>query len=258
MKAVILAGGKGSRLAEETGARPKPMIEIGGRPMLWHIMSIYAHHGITDFVVCAGYRGYQIKEYFANLMLHHADVTIDLGARRIEYHDGGQALTWRVTVVDTGEDTMTGGRLRRVAPYLGTDEPFCLTYGDGVGDVDIAASIAFHRAHGRKATMTVVRPPARFGAIELQGDRIAEFREKHASDGAFINGGFFVLQPSVLPLIAGDETVWEQAPLERLAAEGELMAWRHPGFWQPMDTLREKRLLEELWATPRPPWKVWS
>lgn len=253
MKAVILAGGKGARISEESALRPKPLIEIGGRPILWHILRSYSSHGINDFIICAGYRGYMIKEYFVNLHLHHADVTVDLATGRLTHH-GSDAPPWTVTVVDTGLETMTGGRLRRIRPFLNAGEPFCMTYGDGVSDVDIAASIAFHKARGRKATVTIVRPPARFGAIDLDGDRVAAFREKIDADGGFINGGFFVLEPSALDLIAGDDTVWEREPLERLAAEGELSAFRHDGFWQPMDTLREKTILESLWDGGAAPW----
>lgn len=256
MKAVILAGGRGTRISEESNIRPKPMIEIGGKPILWHIMSLYAHHGVKDFIVCAGYRGYMIKEYFVNLVLHHSDVTVDMATNSVTYLNG-RALDWKVTVVDTGMETMTGGRLKRIRPYL-DDEPFCMTYGDGVGDVDIAESIRFHKSHGLKATMTTVRPPARFGAVQVEGERITSFLEKHPSEGGFINGGFFVLHPSALDLVAGDQTVWESGPLQRLAEAGQLAAFRHTGFWQPMDTLREKTQLEELWATGRAPWKVWA
>jgi glucose-1-phosphate cytidylyltransferase len=258
MKAVILAGGRGSRLLEETAVRPKPMVEIGGRPILWHIMRIYAHHGIEDFIVCAGYKGYLIKEYFANLALHRSDVRFDLGQNRIEYLGQNEPLNWRVTVVDTGENTMTGGRLRRVAPYLEASEPFCMTYGDGLSNVDIAAAVAFHQRQGSLATMTIVRPPARFGSVQLNADRITAFREKLPASEGFINGGFFVLSKQVIDLIAGDDTVWEQEPLERLAAGGQLAAYRHDGFWQPMDTMRDRLLLEELWAGAAPPWKVWA
>jgi glucose-1-phosphate cytidylyltransferase len=256
MKAVILAGGRGSRIAEESHLRPKPMIEIGGRPILWHIMKIYAHHGVSDFVICLGYRGYQIKEYFANYVLHAADVTIDLAANRIDYHTT-TAEPWRVTLVETGEATQTGGRLKRVAPWLVGEDAFCMTYGDGVADLDIAAAIKFHRAHGKLATMTAVRPPGRFGAATLDGERVSGFTEKPRGDGGFINGGFFVLSPKVLERVAGDETVWEREPLESLAADGELQAYRHDGFWQPMDTLREKEHLDELWASGHAPWRLW-
>jgi glucose-1-phosphate cytidylyltransferase len=256
VKAVILAGGKGSRLAEETVLRPKPMVEIGGRPILWHIMKIYAAHGINDFVICLGYRGYMIKEYFANYVLHNADLTVDIAANAIEYH-GNAAENWRVTLVDTGEDTQTGGRIRRVAHHLDPNEAFCLTYGDGVADIDVTALLAFHRAQGRMTTMTAVRPPGRFGAATLDGARVSSFTEKPAGDGSYINGGFFVCEPGAIDSIAGDETVWEQAPLQGMAERGELAAFRHDGFWQPMDTLRERNLLDGLWARGQAPWKVW-
>jgi glucose-1-phosphate cytidylyltransferase len=258
MKAVILAGGRGSRLLEETAVRPKPMVEIGGRPILWHIMRLYAHHGIEDFIVCAGYKGYVIKEYFANLALHRSDVRFDLGKNRIDYLGRSEPLNWRVTVIDTGDNTMTGGRLRRAAAHLDDGEPFCLTYGDGLSNQDLTASIAFHRAQGCLATMTTVRPPARFGSVQVTGDRVSAFREKAPASEGFINGGFFVLSKKVVDYIAGDDTVWEQEPLERLAAGGQLAAFRHDGFWQPMDTMRDRLLLEELWASPAPPWKVWA
>jgi glucose-1-phosphate cytidylyltransferase len=256
MKAVILAGGRGSRIAEESHLRPKPMIEIGGRPILWHIMKIYAHHGVTDFVICLGYRGYQIKEYFANYVLHAADVTVDLAANRIDYHSTA-AEPWRVTLVETGEATQTGGRLKRIARWVADEPAFCMTYGDGVADIDIRAAIAFHRAQGKRATMTAVRPPGRFGAATVENTRVTGFTEKPRGDGGFINGGFFVLSPGALDLVQGDQTVWEREPLESLAAAGELAAFRHDGFWQPMDTLREKEHLEELWAGGKAPWKVW-
>jgi glucose-1-phosphate cytidylyltransferase len=258
MKAVILAGGRGTRLAEETQVRPKPMVEIGGRPILWHIMQVYAHHGIHDFVVCAGYKGYVIKEYFANLMLHHNDVTFDFRNKRIDYLTTHPSEAWSITVIDTGETTQTGGRLKRIAGQLPPDEPFCLTYGDGLSDVDIAATVAFHRAHGRLATMTVVRPPARFGTVDMEGDKVVAFREKHQASEGYVNGGFFVLMPAALDTIDGDETPWEGAPLERLAAVGQLMCFRHDGFWQAMDTLRDRLLLEDLWQSGRAPWKSWS
>ena len=257
MKAVILAGGRGSRISEESHLRPKPMIEIGGRPILWHIMKIYAHHGVTEFIVCLGYRGYMIKEFFANYVMHAADVTIDLAANRIDYHTT-KAEPWSVTLVETGEDSETGGRIKRIGPHLDADEPFCLTYGDGVADIDIAAAIAHHESHGLRATMTAVRPPGRFGAATLDGDRVTSFVEKPGGDGGYINGGFFVCAPDVLDLIEGDHTKWEDAPLQRLAAEGQLGAYRHDGFWQPMDTLREKNQLEALWASGEAPWKVWD
>lgn len=257
MKVVILAGGLGSRLSEETVLRPKPMVEIGGRPILWHIMKLYSHHGLSDFVICLGYKGHMIKEFFANYVLHSADVTIDLGANSIAYHNAPHE-PWRVTLVDTGETTMTGGRIRRVAPYLRGQGSFCLTYGDGLADIDISALLAFHKAEGREATLTAVRPPGRFGATLLAGTRVEKFVEKPQGDGGLINGGFFVCEEAVLARIADDTTVWEQAPLSGLAAEGELSAYRHEGFWQPMDTLREKQLLEGLWATGKAPWKMWA
>ncbi|MGB0625552.1 MAG: glucose-1-phosphate cytidylyltransferase [Alphaproteobacteria bacterium] len=256
MKAVILAGGRGTRLAEETELRPKPMIEIGGRPILWHIMKIYGQHGITDFVICLGYKGYLIKEYFANYVLHSSDVTVDLASNEIRYHNMA-AEPWTVTLVDTGEDTQTGGRIARVAEHL-DGETFCLTYGDGVADVDVTASVKFHAAQGARCTMTAVRPPGRFGAAEIEGDRVTRFAEKPRGDGGTINGGFFVCEPSVLDLIDGDDTVWEQAPLNAMAEGGELAAWRHDGFWQPMDTLREKNQLEALWDAGGAPWKTWD
>ncbi|MGO9772205.1 MAG: glucose-1-phosphate cytidylyltransferase [Roseiarcus sp.] len=256
MKAVILAGGLGTRISEESHLRPKPMVEIGGKPILWHVMKIYAHHGICDFVVCLGYKGYVIKEYFSNYFLHSSDVTIDVGANRTTFH-ATTAEPWRVTLVDTGEKTQTGGRLKRVARYLDADEPFCFTYGDGVADIDVGASIAFHRRHARKATLTAVVPPGRYGAVSLIGDRVERFVEKPPGDQGFVNGGFFVLDPSVVDVIADDETPWEGAPLETLAARGELMAYRHNGFWHPMDTLRDKNQLEEQWASGRAPWKMW-
>lgn len=256
MKAVILAGGMGTRISEESHLRPKPMIEIGGAPILWHIMKTYAHYGIADFVICVGYKGYVIKEYFSNYFLHSSDVTIDARENKTTYHNT-KAEPWRVTVVDTGEATMTGGRLKRVARYLGA-EPFCFTYGDGVADIDIGRLIAFHHGHGRKATLTAVVPPGRYGALALDGDRVAKFVEKPPGDQALINGGFFVLEPSVIDLIEGDATIWENAPLETLAATGELMAYRHHGYWHPMDTLRDKIQLEAQWASGRAAWKVWS
>jgi glucose-1-phosphate cytidylyltransferase len=256
MKVVILAGGMGTRISEESHLRPKPMIEIGGRPILWHIMKIYAHHGITEFIVCLGYRGYMIKEYFANYFLHNSDVTIDARENRIHYHET-TAEPWRITLVDTGEQTLTGGRLKRVARYLDSGEPFCFTYGDGVSNVDISQLVAFHRGHGRHATLTAVIPPGRYGALSLDGDCVAEFVEKPPGDNSFINGGFFVLDPAVLSLVPDDLTGWEHEPLETLARDGQLMAWRHTGFWQPMDTLRDKNHLEALWQAGEAPWKVW-
>lgn len=254
-KAVILAGGLGTRLGEETALRPKPMVDIGGMPILWHIMKIYAAHGVNDFVVCLGYKGYVIKEFFANYFLHSADVTIDLADNRLDIHEA-KSEPWRVTLVDTGADAMTGGRLKAVRRYIDNNEPFCFTYGDGVADIDISAQIAFHKAHGRQATITAVSPPGRFGALEFEGELVRRFIEKPAGDGGLINGGFFVLEPSVIDLIDGPGTVWEQGPLERLAADGELQAWRHTGFWQPMDTLRDRLHLEKLWSEGAP-WKVW-
>ena len=257
MKAVLLAGGLGTRLSEETVVRPKPMVEIGGRPILWHIMKLYSHHGINDFVVCCGYKGYVIKEYFANYFLHMSDVTFDMSANKMEVHQR-YAEPWRVTLVDTGNDTATGGRLKRVGDYVRDDDAFCFTYGDGLSNVDIGASIEFHRAHGRHATVTAVAPPGRYGAMECDGDRVTRFTEKPPGDGGLINGGFFVLSPTVLDYIGGDRTAWEEEPLRRLANEGQMMAFEHAGFWQPMDTLREKVLLEELWNSGAAPWKVWK
>jgi glucose-1-phosphate cytidylyltransferase len=256
MKAVILAGGVGTRIAEETASRPKPMVEIGGKPVLWHIMKIYSAHGVTEFVICLGYKGYVIKEYFANYFLHTSDVTFDIAANRMEVHER-HAEPWRVTLVDTGEATMTGGRLKRVSRYLG-DEDFCFTYGDGLGDVDVRALVAFHKQEGTLATVTAVQPPGRFGSLDLDKHRITGFREKPDGDGGWINGGYFVLSPRVVDYIAGDATPWERDPLERLAAEGQLSAYRHYGFWHPMDTLRDKILLEGLWNTGAAPWRVWD
>jgi glucose-1-phosphate cytidylyltransferase len=258
MKAVILAGGLGTRLAEETTVRPKPMVEIGGKPILWHIMKLYSGHGIDEFVVCLGHKGYVIKEYFANYFLHTCDVTFDVAQGSMEVHRT-TAEPWRVTLVDTGEETMTGGRLKRVLPFIG-DETFCLTYGDGLADVDLRALVDFHRAHGRLATVTAVQPPGRFGALELaeESDAVAGFAEKPRGDHAWINGGFFVLEPGVGAYIDGDETVWEQEPLRGLAADGELRSFRHEGFWQPMDTIRERNLLEAHWRSGAAPWKSWE
>jgi glucose-1-phosphate cytidylyltransferase len=256
MKAVILAGGKGTRITEESHLRPKPMIEIGGRPMLWHIMRCYSHHGVNDFIIALGYRGEMIKQYFATYAVHASDITVDIRRGQIEYHSN-YAEPWRVTLVDTGQETMTGGRLKRLARYLDPDECFCMTYGDGVADIDIAALIAFHRHHGRLATVTAVAPPGRFGALVLEADRVASFSEKPPGDGAFVNGGFFVLHPRVLDRIAGDDTIWEREPLESLARDGELAAFRHSGFWHPMDTLRDRVHLEALWDSGRAPWRAW-
>lgn len=256
MRAVIFAGGLGTRLSEETSAKPKPMVEIGGRPILWHIMKIYAAHGVSDFIICCGYKGYLIKEYFANYFLHQSDVTIDLSKNSVEVHQK-KAEPWRVTLVDTGDNTQTGGRLKRVAEFV-EDEDFCLTYGDGVGSVNITELIAFHRANGREATMTAVQPPGRFGALELSGTQITSFLEKPQGDGGWINGGFFVLSPKVFQRIEGDDTIWEKTPLESIARDRQLCAYFHHGFWQPMDTLRDKNVLEDLWSRGEAPWKVWS
>jgi glucose-1-phosphate cytidylyltransferase len=257
MKAVILSGGLGTRISEETHLKPKPMIEIGGRPLLWHILKIYSAHGINDFVICCGYKGYVIKEYFANYFLHMSDVTFDMENNRMEVHER-KSEPWRVTLVDTGEDTLTGGRLRRVGAFLRDEDAFCFTYGDGVADVDITASVAFHRAHGKLATITAVQPPGRYGALNLAATQVTGFTEKPKGDGGRINGGFFVLSPRVLELIDGDDTPWEREPMQRLASSGQLMAFEHDGFWQPMDTLREKNQLEALWQSRQAPWKVWS
>lgn len=253
-KVVILAGGLGSRLAEETEIRPKPLVEIGGRPILWHIMKIYSKYGLNDFVICLGYKGYMIKEYFANYHLHMSDVTLDLSNNSMTVHQR-RAEPWRVTLVETGDNTMTGGRIRRAREHVG-DRDFCLTYGDGVAEIDISALLAFHEQHGLPATITAVQPPARFGTLEVLGDRALNFREKSPADGTWINGGFLVLSPQVIDYIEGDETVFEQAPLQRLSAEGRLAAYRHTGFWHPMDTLRDKRHLEQLWSSGKAPWSV--
>ncbi|WP_297298842.1 glucose-1-phosphate cytidylyltransferase [uncultured Methylovirgula sp.] len=256
MKAVILAGGKGSRLSEETVVTPKPLIEIGGRPILWHIMKIYAAHGIRRFVICLGYKGFKIKEYFLNYGLHNVDVTIETrGGLHIHQEP---AEDWEITLAETGEETMTGGRIRRIARYLQDDDLFCLTYGDGVADVDIAASLAFHRSHGKLATVTAVRPLARFGSLDIEAGAVRRFVEKPVTEGGLINGGFFVLSPKVIDYIAGDETLWEKEPLENLARDQQLMAFEHDGFWQPMDTLRDRHHLEELWAKGRAPWRIWD
>jgi glucose-1-phosphate cytidylyltransferase len=257
VKLVLLAGGRGTRISEESHLRPKPLIEIGGRPILWHIMKSYATHGITDFVVCLGYRGYMIKEYFANYVLHSSDMTVDMATNHIEFHDS-RSEPWRVTLVDTGETTLTGGRVKRVAEYLDEGDDFCLTYGDGVADIDLTAEIAFHRDHGLLATMAVVRPPARFGTSVVENDRVAAFEEKAQASSGLINGGFFVLKPEVLDLIDGDHTPFETIPLQRLVERGQLAAWSHDGFWQSMDTLREKELLEDLWDRGEAPWKTWT
>lgn len=256
MKVVLLAGGLGSRLSEETQARPKPMVEIGGQPILWHIMMLYSHYGLNDFVICLGYKGYVIKEYFANYVLHRSDVTVDLRQHRVHYDRFDSLPPWRVTLVDTGADTLTGGRLKRVGHLLG-DQPFCMTYGDGVSDVDIGALLRFHEESQLEATLTAVRPPGRYGATVLDGGRVTRFEEKPAGDGGYINGGFFVLNPSVLSRIDGDQTAWEAEPLSTLADDGQLAGFVHDGFWQPMDTLRDKNQLEALWASGSPPWKSW-
>ena len=256
MKAVILAGGLGTRISEESHLKPKPMIEIGGRPILWHIMKLYGHYGITEFVICCGYKGYVIKEYFKNYFLHMSDVTLDMRDNNMEVHQQN-AEPWRVTLVDTGELTQTGGRLKKVADHIG-DDTFCLTYGDGVSDVDIGALVAFHEASGREATVTAVQPAGRFGAIELLEDRVSHFIEKPEGDGRWISGGFFVCEPSVLERIAGDATIWEREPLESLARDGQLSAYRHAGFWTAMDTLRDRNVLEAQWAGNQAPWRVWA
>jgi len=255
MKAVILAGGFGTRISEESHLRPKPMIEVGGKPILWHIMKIYSHYGVNDFIICLGYKGYMIKEYFSNYSLHTSDVTISMERNETIVHQR-YAEPWNVTLVETGEATMTGGRLKRVAPYIG-DETFCFTYGDGVSDVDIGALIEFHRSNGRPATVTAIQPPGRYGALVVSEGGVQQFQEKPAGDGTWINGGYFVLEPSVIDLIDGDATVWEQEPLQRLANEGGLSAYKHAGFWQAMDTLREKNALEQMWGSGEAPWKIW-
>jgi glucose-1-phosphate cytidylyltransferase len=257
MKAVILAGGLGTRLSEETHLKPKPMIEIGGKPILWHIMKMYSSHGINDFIICLGYKGYIVKEYFANYFLHMSDITFDMLKNSMQVHQNN-VEPWRVTLVDTGESTMTGGRLKRVADYLENEEAFCFTYGDGVSDVDIGELVRFHREKGLIATVTATFPPGRFGALRFEGDRVVSFQEKPAGDGAMINGGFFVLSPKVIDLLGDDSTVWEYGPLEHLASTGQLAAFRHTGFWQPMDTLRDKSHLEDLWQSGKAPWKVWK
>ena len=257
MIAVILAGGVGSRIAEETATRPKPMIEIGGHPILWHIMKTYACHGITDFIVALGYKGYIIKEYFANMLLHSSDATFDLREGSVTYHSS-RLEPWRVTLIETGEATATGGRLKQLAPYLRDQEAFCFTYGDGVGNVDVTAAITFHRNHRREATITAVVPPGRYGAIDLDGIEVKRFTEKASVEGTEVNGGYFVLSPKVLDRIAGDDTPWEREPLESLARDRQLCAYRHPGFWHPMDTLRDHNYLKQLWESGQAPWKIWE
>lgn len=257
MKAVILAGGLGTRISEETHLKPKPMIEIGGKPILWHIMKHYSAHSVNDFVICCGYKGYIIKEYFANYFLHMSDVTFDMSHNKMEVHQH-KAEPWRVTLVDTGENTMTGGRLKRVADHIRHDDAFCFTYGDGLSNIDIGATIQFHQRHGKLATITAVQPPGRYGALQLAAGQVTGFMEKPRGDGGLINGGFFVLSPKVLDLIASDRTSWEGEPLTRLAVMGEMMAYEHRGFWQPMDTLRDKNQLEELWISGNAPWQVWA
>ena len=256
MKAVLLAGGLGTRISEETSLRPKPMVEIGGKPILWNIMKCYSAHGINEFIICCGYKGYVIKEYFANYFLHMSDVTLDMTTNKMEVHQRN-AEPWKVTLVDTGEDTMTGGRLKRVSRYLSDEEEFCFTYGDGLSDIDISASIAFHRKQGKLATVSSVTPPGRYGALSIKDNLVTEFTEKPLGEGGSINGGFFVLSPKVIDLIEGDETSWELSPLRDLAAMGQIVAFEHEGFWQSMDTLREKNLLEELWKNGDAPWKIW-
>ena len=256
MKAVILAGGLGTRISEETGTKPKPMVEIGGRPILWHIMKIYSHFGINEFVICLGYKGYVIKEYFANYYLHMSNVTFDMRDNSMKVHHAA-AEPWRVTLVDTGEETQIGGRIKRILPFVQDDDAFCLTYGDGVGDVDISTIISRHQKFGYLATVTAAQPPGRFGALRLEGDRVIGFQEKPDGDGGWINAGFFVLSPKVGGYIVGDKTVWEREPMERLASEGQLGVYFHKGFWQPMDTVRDRRQLEDMWAAGKAPWKVW-
>ena len=257
MKAVILAGGLGTRLSEETDLKPKPMVDIGGKPMLWHIMKTYSTHGVNNFVICCGYKGYIIKEYFANYFLHQSDVTFCMKDNSMQVHQNN-AEPWTVTLVDTGENTMTGGRLKRVKDYVKDEEAFCFTYGDGVGNVDISRLIEFHQAHGKKATVTATRPPGRYGALKFgPDDTVEDFQEKPDGDGSWINGGFFVLSPKVIERIEQDSTIWEREPLDGLAKDGELIAFKHDGFWQPMDTLREKKLLNELWDSGKAPWKIW-
>jgi glucose-1-phosphate cytidylyltransferase len=258
MKVVILAGGLGSRLSEETQVKPKPAVEVGPHPIIWHIMHLYSHHGYNDFIVCLGYKGYVLKEYFSNYILHASDVLVDLGQRNVQFLDSANLPPWRVSLVDTGADTMTGGRLKRVAHLLEPGETFCMTYGDGLSDVNLEALVAFHHRSGREATLTAARPPGRFGAVQIEAGRVERFTEKPQGDGGYINGGFFVLNQSVIRRIEGDATLWEQGPLEGLARDGQLGAFVHDGFWRPMDTLRDKHYLDELWASGRAPWKTWT
>jgi glucose-1-phosphate cytidylyltransferase len=257
MKAVILAGGLGTRLSEETVSKPKPMVEIGGKPILWHIMKTYSHYGITDFIICCGYKGYIIKEYFANYFLHQSDVTFNMKSNKMTVHED-RAEPWTVTLVDTGDNSMTGGRLRRLLPYLKDEEAFCFTYGDGVADINIKSLIDFHKSHKKLATLTATFPPGRFGALNIEDNQVMKFEEKPKGDGALINGGYFVLSPKVIERISGDETIWEQEPLKGLASDGQLMSFKHDGFWQPMDTIRDKMYLENLISTNRAPWKIWE
>ena len=256
MKCIILAGGRGSRLEEETNLKPKPMVEIGGKPIIWHIMKMYSFHGINDFIICCGYKGYLIKEYFANYFLHTSDVTFDLGANKMEVHHLNTE-PWKVTLIDTGENSMTGGRLKRIADYVNKEESFCFTYGDGLSDVNITSLIEFHNNHGKLATVTAVLPPGRFGDLNIDGKKVVGFMEKPLGDGNMINGGYFVLSPKCLDLIENDTTVWEDKPIKELTNNGQLMAYVHKGFWQPMDTLREKIILDELWTSGNAPWKIW-
>lgn len=256
MKAVILAGGLGTRISEETHLKPKPMIEIGGKPILWHILKIYSAHGVNDFIICCGYKGYVIKEYFANYFLHMSDVTFDMSNNQMEVHQQN-VEPWKITLVDTGENTLTGGRLKRVVDYVKDEEAFCFTYGDGVADIDISAEITFHKQHGKWATVTAVQPPGRYGALQMHNNHVQGFTEKPRGDGGLINGGFFILSPKCVELIKNDQSSWEGEPLSQLAEMGQLMAFEHSGFWQPMDTLREKNLLEDLWKEGKAPWKVW-
>lgn len=257
MKAVILAGGLGTRISEETIVKPKPMIEIGGKPILWHIMKIYSFHGINEFIICCGYKGYVIKEYFANYFLHQSDITFDMSINKMKIHQE-RAEPWKVTLIDTGENTMTGGRIKRIKSYLNEGEDFCLTYGDGLANIDISKLVTFHKNHGKISTLSAIYPPGRFGALEINENQVTSFYEKPRGDGALINGGFFVLKPKALEYIEGDKTIWEQEPLNNLALDGELMSFKHEDFWQPMDTLRDKHYLEELWETAKAPWKIWD